>query len=382
MSSEKVAAIIENVLKEKFLPLEILDSLLEDDASFDKITERLISYPADAYRVGDPQADSSTSNPTQEKMTREEEYRFAKRLEFLRKRLVKTIQSMDFPVKDKETLLRHTSCLGRTHSGRICMLCKEGGPCPKEKLKRNGIQACCRAYNMCRSDFVERNLHLVINFTRAYRTYSIPVMDLVQEGNAALIRAVEKYDWRKQVRLQTYAEFWIRQAVERAISANKWIVRVPNYIQQKMRRFKREGTLPADRSHISTREISRVFDMSREVAGHLLETERGHVSLNAVPSEDAFMSLRDMAVHAPDEVVPQDEFDDLKQKLQDMLSNLTDLEQTIIKHRFGMEGAEQKTLEELGTMMNVSRERIRQIQIRTLQKLKKPKHLKQLKSFL
>ena len=118
------------------------------------------------------------------------------------------------------------------------------------------------------------------------------------------------------------------------------------------------------------------------MAGHLLETERGHVSLNAVSSEDAFTALPDLAISMPEEVVPQDEYDDLKGKLQNMLNNLTDLEQTIIKHRFGMEGAELKTLEELGRMMNVSRERVRQIQIRTLQKLKKPKHLKQLKSFM
>jgi RNA polymerase sigma factor (sigma-70 family) len=388
MSPEEVAAVFEEVLEKKFLPLETLDAILEDDTSFDKNVEYVLSHPAEAFQVEYPSSHSklysstklvlngsmsslpikdSPANPLAEVldsrnkdagsdrqgMNREEEYRFAKRMEFFRSRLIHAIRSMDFPEKEKDALLRHIRCFGRARSGVICLLCQNGGSCPGNELKKGVLHACCRAYNMCRALFVERNLHLVINFTRAYRTYGVPVMDLIQEGNAALIRAVEKYNWRKQVRLQTYAEFWIRQAVERAISANKWIVRVPNYIQQKMRRFKREGILPTDRSHISTREISEAFEMSNEVASHLLETERGHVSL-----------------------------DKLKNKLQDMFKNLTELERTIIKHRFGMEGAELKTLEELGRMMNVSRERIRQIQIRTLQKLQKPKHLKALQSYL
>jgi RNA polymerase primary sigma factor len=174
------------------------------------------------------------------------------------------------------------------------------------------------------------------------------------------------------VRFQTYATFWIRQAVERCISANKYIVRVPNYLQQKMRRLKREGTIPADSSTLSIREVSDSFELSSEVAEHIIETGRGHVSIDSPSPTDNNRSLTDILYVEEDEVMPDDEVKTLKERIKEALKVLNDQEQFIIHHRFGLEGKETKTLDEIGKLLRVSRERIRQIQIQALKKLKRP----------
>jgi RNA polymerase sigma factor (sigma-70 family) len=195
-------------------------------------------------------------------------------------------------------------------------------------------------------------------------------MDLIQEGNAALIRAVEKYDWRKGVRFKTYACYWIRQAIERYITANRCIVRVPNYLQQKMRRFKREGIIPADNSSLSVKEVSDTFDLSPKVAGRLIETDRRHVSLDTPSPVEDRGSLTDLLVMEEEEVVPEEEQQSLKSRLKEALAVLSDKEQYVIRYRFGLDGKEIKTLDELGRLLKVSRERIRQLQIRALRKMK------------
>ena len=193
---------------------------------------------------------------------------------------------------------------------------------------------------------------------------------------------MEKFDWRKGVRFQTYATFWIKQAIERCITANKGIVRVPNYLQQKMRRFQRNGVLSTDKSSLSIKEVSSAFELSSEVAGHLLETGRGHVSLDAPHSEDEENTISDMLAVHEEESMPEGEVLKLKGRLKEALQVLNDQERFIISYRFGLEGKEIKTLDEIGKLMNVSRERIRQLQIRALQKLKRPSLLERLAPFL
>jgi RNA polymerase primary sigma factor len=208
------------------------------------------------------------------------------------------------------------------------------------------------------------------------------MMDLVQEGNAALIRAVEKFDWRKGVRFQTYASFWIKQAIERWISASKGIVRVPNYLQQKMRRFQRNGVLSNEDGNPSVRDVSDAFELSSEVAGHLLESGRGHVSLDSPKSEGDEKALSAVLSQEEDDVFLDSEFKKLQGRLKEALSILSDQERFILSQRFGLGDNEPKTLEEIGTLMNVSRERIRQLQNHAIQKLKRPSLLKRLAPFL
>jgi RNA polymerase primary sigma factor len=248
--------------------------------------------------------------------------------------------------------------------------------------RRHTIQARASELNRIRSYFVERNLPLVVDLALCYRTYGIPVMDLIQEGNGALIRAVEKFDWRKDVRFQTYATFWIRQAIERAIAFNKGIVRVPNYLQQKMRRLRREGVLPRRDRDVSVREVSAAFAVKPEVAGHLLQTERTHFSLDVAIDDDGetFASL--LADEGTDANGAGMEFPLLRSRLGEVLGTLSGLEREILELRFGLNGQSPLTLEEVGRRMSVSRERIRQLQVRAIRKLQRPGLIQRLAGFV
>jgi RNA polymerase sigma factor (sigma-70 family) len=246
------------------------------------------------------------------------------------------------------------------------------------------VQVACADYNRLRGHFVERNLHLVVSMAFHYRTYGVPMMDLVQEGNGSLIRAVEKYDWRKDVRFQTYAALWLRQAIERMITANRGIVRVPNYIQQKLRRLRREGKLPRNQREMDVREVQRHFDTSLEGARRLIETDRGVFSLDApLGDEDSSFAAMLAAEAPPSEAMSAAEQLALSERIEDVLDgHLTEQEQEIIRLRFGLGGAAPQTLDQIGARMSVSRERIRQLQVKALDKLQKPRLLEELRDFL
>ena len=250
-------------------------------------------------------------------------------------------------------------------------------------LPSEATQRASDEFRAVRAEFIERNLHLVVSAAVAYRTYAVPLLDLIQEGNAGLIRAVEKFDWRKNVRLQTYAALWIRQAIERSIASSKGIVRLPNYIQQKMRRLKREGQLPLNDRETSVHDLSRAFDLSHKVAGRLLETHRATASLDQEFGEDGESPVATLA--ARDENVngfQTWELPLLKSRIGEALSSLSEQERKILTCRYGFGTDNSMTLEEIGREMKVSRERIRQLQIRALRKLRTPSIREKLAQFV
>jgi len=313
-------------------------------------------------------------------MTREEEMRFSKRLDFFKSRFSDALKKSNLSEEEKDNMLRNAGCPSQVIQAGAKPFCEELDYCPSGK--EGIIKDCCSSYNAVRSEFIERNLYLVMNVAHQYRTYGIPVMDLVQEGNTALIRAVEKYDWRRDVRFQTYASLWLKQAIERCITANRSIVRLPNYLQQKMRRYKREGKISSDKADLSAGDISEAFSLSHKVAGRLLETDRGHVSLDAPSSGNEEGCLADTILVEDKELIPDEEREKLRERLNTAMASLTEDEKYILDHRFGLEGKEVRTLEELGKSLHVSRERIRQLQIKAIEKLKRPALSQQLAPFL
>ncbi len=396
MKIREINKLIENAKEQGFFQISWLDKSLEENSVFDKNVSHLLRSLGDLQIRNDNKeedkkapAKKSGNNSLygyhQEmsehtRMTREEERRFSKRMEFFKARLFNAVKESDLTDEEKEVLLRDTGCTSQLFQADAKPFCKDLDYCPSGK--EGVIKESCSSYNTVRSDFIERNIHLVVKLAQQYRTYGIPMMDLVQEGNTALIRAVEKYDWRKDVRFQTYASFWLRQAIERFITANRCIVRLPNYLQQKMRRFKREGRISSEKSDLTAGDISEAFSLSHKVAGRLLETDRGHVSLDAPSSNNAGACLAESLAVEEDEFIPEWEREKLKQRLGKAMTSLTRQEKFILDHRFGLEGKKVKTLEELGKFMNVSRERIRQLQIRAIEKLKKPSFSQQLAPFL
>ena len=315
------------------------------------------------------------------RLTRAEEHSLARRLEFARARMRQAIDAanLGLDADQREIVLsRGVRCLPEGQE-----LAGDYPPIPCGKLTDAVLEAGAD-YNRLRSHFVQRNLYLVIGMSSAYRTYGMPMMDLIQEGNASLIRAVEKFDWRKDVRFQTYAAFWIRQALERMITANRGIVRVPNYVQQKLRRLRREGKLPRNHKDVDVRDMSRHFDTNTQTAYRLMETDRSWFSLDAAYRDDDDSPIAALlAAEEDDAGMSASEKRQLGARLDNVLrENLTEQEQDIITLRFGLGGERPHTLDQIGAQMSVSRERIRQMQVKALDKLQKPRLLEALKDFL
>jgi RNA polymerase primary sigma factor len=318
------------------------------------------------------------------RLTREQEQRMARRLELTLARLVREIDERGLPPETAEAVLRSANCAGLKAALKEAP--SRGGAAVKLPCQQLGspVQTTCSDYNLVRGRFVERNLYLVIGMSNNYRTYGIPTMDLIQEGNAALIRAVEKFDWRKDVRFSTYGAFWVRQAVERMITANRGMVRVPNYVQQKLRRLRREGKLPRNQRDVDLRDVSQQFETTQEAAARLMETDRATLSLDA-PILDDEGSLGALLAAREEENGPisADDRRALSNRLQKVMAHeLTDTEREILNSRFGLDGRVPETLDEIGERLSVSRERIRQMQVKALGKLHKPRLIEELRDWL
>ncbi len=407
MKPAEIKRIVKEARDEGELSVARLDAILEEPESFDKNVDRLIKelgeLPVETAPSGDDKivandivSKSRVQRNANEKhnrlfdylkeinshrrMKRDDEVRLSRRLEFFKRRLLWIAKNKTLPTKIRKILKSLDGCSAASERGMMAPICSELGDCPKGIS--GFLKNCCSSYNALRTEFVERNLGLVVSLAMPYRTYGIPLMDLIQEGNMVLIRAVEKFDWRKGVRFQTYATFWIRQAVERFIGANNSIVRVPNYLQQKMRRFKREGLLPKDGAALTANDVSKNFRVSSKVAGRLLETSRKHISLDSPLKENESGSLSDLVAEEQEESLSDNEQHKLKSRIKEALGNLSNEERFILQHRFGLEGKKTKTLEEIGKLLKVSRERIRQLQNGAIRKLKKPSLEQRLVPFL
>ena len=218
--------------------------------------------------------------------------------------------------------------------------------------------------------FVENNLHIVVSEIYAYRTYQVALDDLVQEGNAALMHAVEKFDWRKGVRFRTYVTWWIRQAVERYMAGTKGAVRVPHHLQQKLRRLKRQGRLPDGFGQSTTvGDVASAFEFDHGHAGRLIESSRVSLSLEQ-EVDDGGERFRDLIA---DEAQPTDSDREgiLRNRIGHLLADLDERERTVLELRFGLDGHKARTLEEIGSTLHLSRERSRQIQQQALSKLRR-----------
>ncbi|MBU0754103.1 MAG: hypothetical protein KJ645_03120, partial [Planctomycetes bacterium] len=286
--SKKTVNRIEEINREGVLSLEELDTLLLDDQCFDT-TLKLLSRRIDPAVAILPSSwgskgtrgasiDKDTEEPLeiepggktepvidpgqgrrilQEPLSRFDEYALAKRLEFHRSRLHHFLGN--FHRTDNTPLYepgRGGSPARISLTWIVGVLGTNQRVMPIDKLTARSLW---NNYNNCRSGWVEKNLPKVTVMVRSYRSYGISTDDLSQEGFAALIRAVEKYDWRKKVRFWTYAVFWVRQAVERYICFNKVTIRIPNYLQQKVRRLKRKGRFRHDMDEDMVREMSSEF---------------------------------------------------------------------------------------------------------------------------
>ena len=296
---------------------------------------------------------------------------------------LKEIGKVDLLTPEREVELAQAMGAGAAAKEQLAELEKSGGEIPAETLKE--LKKAIKGGERAKQQLAEANLRLVVSIAKRYVGRGMLFLDLIQEGNLGLIKAVEKFDYVKGFKFSTYATWWIRQAITRAIADQARTIRIPVHMVETINKVIRVNRqLLQELGHDpSPEETAEEMGMPVEKVREILKIAQEPVSLETPIGEEEDSHLGDFI---PDEDASEPSeaasFTLLKEQLVDVLSTLTPREEKVLRLRFGIEDGRTRTLEEVGKEFNVTRERIRQIEAKALRKLRHPSRSKKLKDFL
>lgn len=261
--------------------------------------------------------------------------------------------------------------------GRVPLLTFEQEMDLAKRYERNEMRA--------KKILIESNLRLVVSIAKKYIGRGMSLLDLIQEGNQGLIRAVEKYDWRKGFKFSTYATWWIRQAITRAIADQARTIRIPVHMVETINRFiraSRKLMQELGREPLPE-EVAKVMEVDVAKVREIIKVSQEPTSLETPvgDEDDSHLGdfIQDTSAPSPYDATSRQL---LKEHMEEVLNTLTDREKRVLILRFGLENGRPRTLEEVGKEFNVTRERIRQIEAKALRKLRHPSRSKKLKDYL
>jgi len=292
------------------------------------------------------------------------------------------------PIEDLQKELEALTVLTEgTSSDPVRMYLKEIGRIPLLKFEQEIYLAkkVEKGSKEARKKLTNSNLRLVVSIAKKYVGRGLTLLDLIQEGNQGLIRAVEKYDWRRGYKFSTYATWWIRQSITRAIADQARTIRIPVHMVENINRFLRTSRkLMQELGREPTpEEVAKVLGIQPDKALEIIKISQEPASLETPVGEEEDSKLGDF-IH--DSSAPT-LFDSasrelLKEQMEQVLLTLSDRERRVLQERFGLKDGKAKTLEEVGKMFAVTRERIRQIEAKALRKLRHPSRGNKLRDYL
>ena len=350
-----------NVLESQEIALFFADMDIQDD-QMDRITDYLEQNGVDILKIT---GDDDEPEPDEEILLSEEED--------------VDVENIDLSVPDGVSI-EDPVRMYLKEIGKVPLLSAEEEIELAQKMERGGDEG-----EEAKKRLAEANLRLVVSIAKRYVGRGMLFLDLIQEGNLGLIKAVEKFDYKKGYKFSTYATWWIRQAITRAIADQARTIRIPVQMVEtinKLIRVSRQLLQELGRE-ATAEEIAEEMNLPVERVREILKISQEPVSLETPIGEEEDSHLGDF-IQDDNVPVPADAaaFTLLKEQLVEVLGTLTDREQKVLRLRFGLDDGRARTLEEVGKEFNVTRERIRQIEAKALRKLRHPSRSRKLKDYL